>query len=113
MEACVPAIQKHLRKYGGALVLPLTPETIGPNLLSAPPQGHSETPMPPAKCKTHVASPDDLAFASGFRPTNVEDQRFTISTWHSPASTHRLSDACRAGSAGAHSSPASHPLAPQ
>ena len=102
-DECVPAIRNHLNKYGGALVLPLTPETFDSSPLFESP--HDEKVISPAKCKTHVASPDDLLFASGFRPTNVEDQRFSIFTWTFPSSTQRPHDACQAGSKGVEIAP--------
>lgn len=98
LQECAPSVRNHLRRYGGALVLPLTPETIGLSPPSGSAHDPGQQPTTEPRCKTHVASPNDLLFASGFRPTDHKDQRFSLNTWTRPSSNQRPFDACRAGS---------------
>ncbi|MEC7240449.1 MAG: hypothetical protein VXW32_04370 [Myxococcota bacterium] len=89
-EDCAPRIRTHLNRYGGALVLPLTPETTGRS------SGSDSTVEAVSTCKTHVASPEDLSFAAGFRPVDSRDQRFSLQTWVLSAPEQRPTDACQA-----------------
>ena len=74
MSACANQIRSHLYQRGGALVLPLRPES----------------------CTTHLASPSDLELASGFGLNASPEGRFRLLTWPGQPNTQTGTNACSA-----------------